>query len=77
MTPAQQHAYGECPNTKFINDDLLPRLNEAERDIDKLQQSEARRAGGEAMLKWLIGITGVGSFSSVITLITLVATGKL
>lgn len=45
--------------------------------VDRLESSNDQRTGQEKMLKYIIGITGVGSIGTWITLITLFATHQL
>jgi hypothetical protein len=74
------HAWQDCPNTQRITD--LERWQTAQnghlRSIDAclgdLKEAEARRAGAEAMLKWILGFAGVGSITGIISLIVNLAT---
>ena len=69
------HEYQDCPaNTEIEN---LKNWQNAQnghlRNIDSclgdLVKAEARRAGAEAMLKWILGLVGFTGFVSIVSLL--------
>lgn len=70
-----EHPWRDCPNTQRIRD--LERwqtaqngsLTRIESTLDQLQQAEARRAGAEAMLKWILSVAGLGWVTGLVGLV--------
>ncbi len=69
------HEYDNCPakieilhlqNWETQQNNKLGKLTEA---VQELCEHEARRAGAEGMLKWIIGLVGVSGLASIISVI--------
>jgi hypothetical protein len=69
------HEYKDCParteidNLKRWQTDQNNKLGRLADGLQELCEHEARRAGAEGMLKWILGFAGAGTLISIISLI--------